>query len=661
MRKGDATEIGAIAVEGILDSFREGEVVDEHQIEELKRWQLLDFLPEPEEDYVSEAPIVIVCGCGRSGTTLLRVMLDSHPKVYSGPESLLFLPVPIDTADLAYKFELARSDLEAMREQAGSRARFIDAFQGLLSRTYDKPVWADKTARNVHRLDYIWAHFPRARIIHVVRDPRDVVASLTTHRKRKLENGRLVPTRYHMPLELCVARWELAINDAFKHHGTANFYEVRYEDLVFEPENSISEVCRFVEVDYDNAMLDFHKVVSPTRNYLKFPQNVEATQPLSTSRVGRYREILAAEEIEMVEQRLTSHMERYGYAVPRKGTVSVGLAQQSARRLIKIITEEEVEEVIGNDVLQVKQWIREALQAQHEGKFIQPQKSYLFTSDNPYDRIISLPAAFLGDQRILGVKWIGSHSKNCERGLDRAQAMIILNDPETHAAAVVMEGTLISSMRTLAVSLIVIDQFAPRPRRVGLIGMGKLGRMHARVLGGLYTSIERISCFSARARFDDLLDDALIKKCATPQEVVADSEVIVTVGAPTRPYLGESDLGPHVRLIVNLSLLDFELPVIVNSNHIVVDDWLQNMRAEKVFKTGVDQGLITRDRVIELADVLFGPRRVYEGRVFVNLIGMGLEDVYGAAQVARRLGVTMPPSSPPDDTGTLAPENGQVA
>ncbi|MGH8471086.1 MAG: hypothetical protein ACREVJ_01165 [Gammaproteobacteria bacterium] len=316
-------------------------------------------------------------------------------------------------------------------------------------------------------------------------------------------------------------------------------------------------------------------------------------------------------------------MEHYGYAVPRIGPASVGLAHQSARRRpIKIITNEEVEMVIGSDVLQVKQWIREALQAHHEGKFIQPQKSYLFTSDNPYERIISLPAACLGDQRILGVKWIGSHSKNCERGLDRAQAMIILNDPETHAAAVVMEGTLISSMRTLAVSLIVIDQFAPRPRRVGLIGMGKLGRMHARVLGGLYTSIERISCFSARARFDDLLDDALIKKCATPQEVVADSEVIVTVGAPTRPYLGESDLGPHVRLIVNLSLLDFELPVIVNSNHIVVDDWLQNMRAEKVFKTGVDQGLITRDRVIELADVLFGPRRVYEGRVFVNLIAL---------------------------------------
>ena len=193
-----------------------------------------------------------------------------------------------------------------------------------------------------------------------------------------------------------------------------------------------------------------------------------------------------------------------------------------------------------------------------------------------------------------------------------------------------------------------------------MIGMGKLGRMHARVLGGLYPSIDRINCFSARAQFDDLLDNPQMRQCASPQEVVTDSEVIVTVGAPTRPYLGESRFGPDVRLIVNLSLLDFELPVIVNSNHIVVDDWLQNTRAEKVFKTGVDQGRITRDRVFELAEVLFGPRRVYEGRVFVNPIGMGLEDVDVAVQVARRLGVTFPPASSGNNTGTVAPERGRA-
>jgi hypothetical protein len=62
------------------------------------------------------------------------------------------------------------------------------------------------------------------------------------------------------------------------------------------------------------------------------------------------------------------------------------------------------------------------------------------------------------------------------------------------------------------------------------------------------------------------------------------------------------------------------------------------MKAERVFRTGFDRGLYDRDRVNELSSVLFGPRRNYLGRVFVNPLGMGLEDVYVAGRIARRLG-----------------------
>jgi ornithine cyclodeaminase len=284
-------------------------------------------------------------------------------------------------------------------------------------------------------------------------------------------------------------------------------------------------------------------------------------------------------------------------------------------------------------------WTYEALRVHHEGAFIQPPKTYLVTSPNPYDRIISLPAAVLRPEPALGVKWIGSHSKNHERGNERAQALIILNDPETHAARVVMDGTLISSMRTLAVSLIAMDQFAPRPARVGVLGMGKLGRMHAQLLGELYPSLEEINCFSRRASFDGLLADARVRKRASAREVLDRSEVVVTTSAATEPYILEHHLRRDCRLIVNLSLMDCHVDVIKNSDHIVVDDWLQNSRAERVFKTGVEQGLYGRERVSELSEVLFGPRRNYPGRVFFNPLGMGLEDVYVVGKIARKLGV----------------------
>jgi hypothetical protein len=70
-----------------------------------------------------------VCGCGRSGTTLTRVMLDSHPALFAGPESLLFLPTPIDPADLAFKFDIDRGEIEEMLRRTSGRAQFIDAFQ----------------------------------------------------------------------------------------------------------------------------------------------------------------------------------------------------------------------------------------------------------------------------------------------------------------------------------------------------------------------------------------------------------------------------------------------------------------------------------------------------------------------------------------------------
>ncbi|HEX6011562.1 MAG TPA: sulfotransferase, partial [Geminicoccaceae bacterium] len=169
-----------MSVDKILSSFRPGEIIDDLQIEELKRWRLLDFRPEPDDDHTSHAPIVVVCGCGRSGTTLARVMLDTHPELYAGPESLVFLPVPVDAGDLARKFDLGEREVQALHEGTPSRARFTERFKDLVLLTSGKRLWVDKTARNVHRLDHIWRHFSQARVIHVVREPRDVVASLKT-------------------------------------------------------------------------------------------------------------------------------------------------------------------------------------------------------------------------------------------------------------------------------------------------------------------------------------------------------------------------------------------------------------------------------------------------------------------------------------------------
>jgi ornithine cyclodeaminase len=302
------------------------------------------------------------------------------------------------------------------------------------------------------------------------------------------------------------------------------------------------------------------------------------------------------------------------------------------------VSSRQVHDTLGGDPLLVKRWVKEAFAVHYARKFLQPAKTYLHTSQNLYDRIIALPAAVLGDEPTLGLKWIGSHSENHPRGLDRAHAVIVLNDPQTHAIRVVMDGTLVSTWRTFALSLIALDQFAPRPRSIGIIGMGKLGRMHAQTLSELYPSIERIGCYSRRPLSPEQLTDDRIRACQDLPEAL-DAEVVVTASAATAPYIRDRDLGANCRLVVNLSLMDCHADVLANSAHLIVDDLFQNLKADRVFKMAYEQGLLARERVVELGAVLFGPRKSYPGRVFVNPLGLGLEDVYVAGKIARALGL----------------------
>ncbi len=217
-----------------------------------------------------------------------------------------------------------------------------------------------------------------------------------------------------------------------RHRGAPYYHEIRYEDLFMNTEHTVRGMCEFLNVSFEERMLDFHLQKSPTRSYLNFPQNIAATQPIFTSSIGRYRTGLTAVEIAMVEERLASYLDALGYSNRRMASTRVTVPRpEDSSRGLTVLTAGQVYDAIEGDPLKVKEWTRDALRVHHEGRFLQPPKSYLVTSDL-YDRIIALPAAVLGDEPVLGIKWIGSHSGNHARGLQRAHAVIVLNDPMRH-------------------------------------------------------------------------------------------------------------------------------------------------------------------------------------------------------------------------------------
>ena len=191
---------------------------------------------------VSTRPIFIV-GCQRSGTTLLRLMLDSHPNISCGPETRFL-------ADLAQV--TSGENWERMRlfgfPKEYWHTKFAEMFASIQSdyaASRGKARWADKTPRYAMSLEFINDLYPTSQIVHVIRDGRDVVAS---HRDRW---GWLAAAR-------AVEKWPRYITAARAVGKTLppdRYMEVRYEELVSDTEKTLRGLLDWLGEPWDEAVL----------------------------------------------------------------------------------------------------------------------------------------------------------------------------------------------------------------------------------------------------------------------------------------------------------------------------------------------------------------------------------------------------------------------
>lgn len=246
--------------------------------------------------FSSESSPIVIGGCGRSGTTLLRVMLDTHPRLCIGPESSLFRPLWPSYRRLGQGFGLEEERIRYLARQSSSQAQFIELFFDEYCRNREKPRWGEKTPRNIRHLDFIIKHFPRARFIHVIRDGRDLVCSLRTHPRYDVVDGTLRALNRTNPIARCIQRWIKDVRTGLRYRGNAWYSEVKYEDIVIRPDETLRRICDFAEEQYDERMLSYHKVEGRSRDPVNFPQGWEATTPLSDCSIGRWRADLTTDE-----------------------------------------------------------------------------------------------------------------------------------------------------------------------------------------------------------------------------------------------------------------------------------------------------------------------------------------------------------------------------
>jgi hypothetical protein len=259
------------------------------------------------------APVVLG-GCGRSGTTLLRMMLDSHRRICCGPESSLFRRRAVDPAALAGKFGFAPGEVLAIHAAARSRQDFIEAFAALCIRKAGKARWAEKTPRNISRLATVFRFFPEARFVHVLRDGRDVACSLRTHPRHKVVDGKLVPLDTWKPIAGGARRWVRDIESSRRWWTDPRFHTVRYEDLVREPRPVLERLMAFLGEDWDEAMLAHAAADSPFRDATRFAQNPEALGAVNTTSLSRWQRELDARDKRIFKRIAGPLLVELGYA-----------------------------------------------------------------------------------------------------------------------------------------------------------------------------------------------------------------------------------------------------------------------------------------------------------------------------------------------------------
>ena len=214
------------------------------------------------------APVPFIVGVGRSGTTMLRLMLDAHPDLAIPPETH-FVPDLIDAiedgASPATAVEVMQSvrqwgDLHMEPEEVVARFEALDdfdaasalrAFYAIYLERQDKPRWGEKTPAYVRKMRQIEKTLPEARFIHVIRDGRDVALSRW---KRTLGEGKRAPAGQ------VAEGWERRIRRAQKQGKRLGHYlELRYEDLVTDTEPNLRKICEFIELDWDPVLLRYYE------------------------------------------------------------------------------------------------------------------------------------------------------------------------------------------------------------------------------------------------------------------------------------------------------------------------------------------------------------------------------------------------------------------
>jgi O-antigen/teichoic acid export membrane protein len=293
----------------------------------------------------NDAPVFIV-GMSRSGTTLLSRMLDAHSQIAILPETWMYVVLDrlgglaqiSNPWQSTLFFNEVWSNLRNYRDPAarvlareaaihgryvGPTFRILEEFGRSYALERTAKIWGEKTPGHALWLPQIRTLFPLARILFMVRDPRDVLVSYDERwGAGKRNTGYLASTTALLKYYLNYLLYSRAF-------PAEQVRWVRYESLVANPAAELEATCAFLGVDFEVSMLAFHE--QPDMADAK--HHALLSRPATTEKIGQYRQALSAAHIALVERLLGDEMKALGYPLSESHAVSIhGDESKSLRR-----------------------------------------------------------------------------------------------------------------------------------------------------------------------------------------------------------------------------------------------------------------------------------------------------------------------------------------
>lgn len=255
---------------------------------------------------------VFIGGAGRSGTTLLRAMLASHANL-TGTNEFKLLP---NLADLRRVFD----DFPEVRQAYKLTPAYIDSlFASLISDLFQPYIeqagnlrLVEKTPHNVMASDVLTRLFPKSKMIHIIRDGRDVVCSLLEMDWRGADGQKLW---YTGSVEGAATYWRQVVEAGLAQaNGQQQCKSIHYESLISDPKKRMQKLVAWLGEDWDDAVLDAARRKGMVASEISESSSEQVSQALYSKSIGRWRKDMSPGDRQVFHRVAGELLVNLGYA-----------------------------------------------------------------------------------------------------------------------------------------------------------------------------------------------------------------------------------------------------------------------------------------------------------------------------------------------------------